>query len=506
MKKISSINSLEKKVIKLKKQKKKVVLCHGVFDLLHLGHLRHLEEAKKLGDYLIVSITPNKFVEKGPGRPVFSEHLRAEALSHLNVVGSVVINTSGTASDIIKKIKPNIYCKGPDYKKNSDDITGEIKNEISSIKSVGGKIHYTHGETFSSSKIINQFGKIQTTSQKNFIKKIKKIYSFNEIKAFIDTFKKIKTLVIGETIIDQYTFCDALGKSGKEPVLVLKDLKTEEYLGGAAAISRHISTFCEKVTLLTMIGQKEEYLKFIKNKLNKNINLKYINKKDSPTIVKKRFLDSVSNNKVLGVYKLNDDQLNLKDEKLFSETLKEELPKYDLVIVSDYGHGFISRKSANLICRYSKSLSLNAQINSSNIGYHSMKNYTNINCVIINEKEIRHELRDRNSNIEDLMKKLSSEQKIKNLIVTRGSLGLILYNSKKDNFDHCEAFAKTIKDKIGAGDALLSILSLCLSKKMDLKLSTLIGSLAAAYSVENIGNKEFIQKSKLVKSIQHILK
>ena len=157
MKKISSINSLEKIVKRLKKQKKKVVLCHGVFDLLHLGHLRHLEEAKTLGDYLIVSVTPNKFVEKGPSRPVFSEHLRAEALSHLNVVSAVVINSSGTAIDIIKKIKPNIYCKGPDYKKNSEDVTGEIKNEINATKSVGGKIHYTQGETFSSSKLINQF-------------------------------------------------------------------------------------------------------------------------------------------------------------------------------------------------------------------------------------------------------------------------------------------------------------------------------------------------------------
>lgn len=506
MKKISSINSLEKIVKRLKKQKKKVVLCHGVFDLLHLGHLRHLEEAKTLGDYLIVSVTPNKFVEKGPSRPVFSEHLRAEALSHLNVVSAVVINSSGTAIDIIKKIKPNIYCKGPDYKKNSEDVTGEIKNEINATKSVGGKIHYTHGETFSSSKLINQFGKIQSISQKNFIKKIKKIFSFSEIKTLIDKFKKLKTLVIGETIIDQYTFCDALGKSGKEPVLVLKDLKTEEYLGGAAAISRNVSTFCEQVTLLTMIGQKEEYLKFIKSKLNKNINLKYINKKNSPTIVKKRFLDSISNNKVLGIYKINDDQLNLKDENSFSKILKKELPKYDLVIVSDYGHGFISKKNANLICKHSKSLSLNAQINSSNIGYHSMKNYRNVNCVIINEREIRHELRDRNSEIEVLMRKLSYEQKIKNLIVTQGSLGLIIYNLKNNKFDRCEAFAKKIKDKIGAGDALLSILSLCLSKKMDIKLSILIGSLAAAYSVENIGNKEFIQKSKLVKSIQHILK
>ena len=506
MRKIFSLNSLEKTVISLKKQKKKIVLCHGVFDLLHLGHIRHFEEAKKLGDYLIVSVTLNKFVEKGPGRPFFSEHLRAEALSHLSIIDAVIINSSSTATDIIKKIKPNIYCKGPDYKKNSDDITGEIKNEINSVKSVGGKIHYTQGEIFSSSKIINQFGEIQSTSQKNFIKKVKKNFSFNEIKILIDKFKKVKTLVIGEAIIDQYNFCDALGKSGKEPVLVLKDLKTEEYLGGAAAISKHVSSFSEKVTLLTMIGQKEEYLKFIKRNLNKNINLKYISKKNSPTIVKKRFLDSISNNKILGVYKLNDDKLNSKDEDTFSKILKKELPKYDLVIVSDYGHGFISKKNANLICKYSNSLSLNAQINSSNIGYHSMKNYTNVNCVIINEKEIRHELRDRNSNIENLMKKFSFEQKIKNLIVTRGSLGLILYNLKNKKFERCEAFAKKIKDKVGAGDTLLSILSLCLSKNMDLNLSILIGSLAAAYSVESIGNKEFIQKSKLVKSIQHILK
>ena len=71
-----------------------------------------------------------------------------------------------------------------------------------------------------------------------------------------------------------------------------------------------------------------------------------------------------------------------------------------------------------------------------------MKNYTNVNCVIINEKEIRHELRDRNSNIENLMKKFSFEQKIKNLIVTRGSLGLILYNLKNKKFERCEAFKK----------------------------------------------------------------
>ena len=504
MEKILTLKSLLK--IRSNIKDKKVVLCHGVFDLLHLGHIRHFKEAKSLGDFLIVSITPDKFVEKGPGRPIFNERLRAEALSHINEVDAVLINSTETASFLIKKIKPNIYCKGPDYRKNSDDVTGEINNEIKATKSVGGKVYYTKSITFSSSKLINQYGSVQSDPQKQFLKKIKKNFSFQDIRKKIELLKKVKVLVIGETIIDQYVFCDALGKSGKEPVLVLKDLKTEEYLGGAAAISRHLSSFCEKISLLTMVGQKGEYLNFIKKKIDKNINLNFLKKENSPTIVKRRFLDSISKNKVLGVYTINDDRMSQKQEKKLNDILKKILPKFDLVIVSDYGHGFISKKSANQICKLSKSISLNAQINASNIGYHSMRNYKNVNCVIINEKEVRHELRDRNSNIESLMKKLAKQQKIKNLIVTQGSIGSTIYNLKENKFNKCEAFAKNIIDKIGAGDAMLSLVSLCLQKKIDKNLSMLIGSLAAARSVETIGNRESINKKQIIKSLEHILK
>ena len=99
-----------------------------------------------------------------------------------------------------------------------------------------------------------------------------------EIRDLIEAFKKVKVLVIGETIIDQYVFCEALGKSGKEPVLALRDLNTEEYLGGAAALSRHISPFCNKISLLSMVGEKSDYLNKIKKKLPKNVNFKYIKK------------------------------------------------------------------------------------------------------------------------------------------------------------------------------------------------------------------------------------
>jgi len=506
MKKKQNINNLLKICQKEKKAGRKIVICHGVFDLLHVGHIKHFQKAKSLGDILIVSITADKFVNKGPGRPAFNEENRLDSIVAIDVVDYVVLNNSLTATSLIYNIKPNIYCKGPDYKNTLNDVTGEIKSEIKAIKKVGGKIFYTGGKTFSSSALINKFTDNISSKQKNSLLKIKKNYNFAKIRSSIDKFKKLNVLVLGEAIIDQYVFCDALGKSGKEPVLALREMKSETYLGGALAITRHISKFCNKTNLLTMLGEKKEFLKDIKKNFEKNINFDFIQKKNSPTIFKKRFVDYVSNNKVLGVYNINDDPLDDNDENILNKKLKKILHKYDVVIISDYGHGFISEKTAKIICSSSKFVALNAQVNAANIGYHSMRKYRNIDCLIINEKEIRHELRDRTNDLKILIKKLSKEQKIKNLVVTRGSSGAILYNLKENNFKLSDAFAKKAIDKVGAGDAMLAMLALCLKSRFTHDLSLLIGSLAASFSTETMGNKEPISKIKILKSIEHLLK
>jgi rfaE bifunctional protein kinase chain/domain/rfaE bifunctional protein nucleotidyltransferase chain/domain len=506
MKKIIQIKALKKIVSKLKTKGKKVVLCHGVFDLLHIGHINHFKEAKIFGDVLVVSLTSDLFVNKGPQRPAFNENLRVQAIAALDVVDYVVLNSTPTAVNIIRQLRPNIYCKGPDYKNHHNDITGQIREETKEIKKIRGKIIFTESTTFSSSKLINQHVNLSPAKQKKLVIKIKKNYTFSQIKKLIDDFKKLKVLIIGETIIDEYVFCEALGKSGKEPVLVLRDLNTEEYLGGAAALSRHISPFCNKVSLLSMVGEKGDYLNKIKRKLPKNVNFKYIKKKNSPTILKRRFLDNLNKNKILGVYKINDEILSKKQDKLFHNILKNMIPKHDLVIVSDYGHGFISNQSANLICKLSKYLALNAQVNAANVGYHSMRNYKSLDCVIINNREIHHEMRDRNTKTEFLMKKLSFQQKIDNLIVTRGSEGALLYNKKDNKFNISEAFARNVIDKIGAGDAMLSIIALCLKNGFKKDLALLLGSLAAAQSTETVGNKETVDKTKILKTLEHILR
>ena len=177
-----------------------------------------------------------------------------------------------------------------------------------------------------------------------------------------------------------------------------------------------------------------------------------------------------------------------------------------MVIVSDYGHGLISKKSANMICKNSKFLALNAQVNASNIGYHTIRNYNKFDTLIINEKEIRHEMRDKESKLEVLMSNLSKEKKIKNVIVTVGSKGSILFNHKQNKFFYADAFAHKIVDKVGAGDTMLSLIGLCLKSKIDYNLTLLISSLAAAQSVESIGNKNTIEKLKILKTLETILK
>ena len=501
------ICSLEEVIRKIKNSRKKnflIGLSHGVFDLLHLGHVTHFNEAKKKVDILIASVTSDQHVSKGPGRPFFNQAQRMEMISNLETVDYVVLSESDSSLGVIKSVKPNIYFKGPDYKDNSKDFTKKIIEENNLVKRIGGATYYTSSKKYSSTNLLQKFQFVKKNDSVT-IKKIKKNFSFDKIKELIDDLHKIKPLVLGETIIDQYVFCEALGKSGKEPTLVLRDLSEEFYLGGAGAIANHLSSFCKKTFFLTFLGQNKDKIKFIKKNIKSGINLNYIEKKESPTIIKKRYLDNISKHKLLGVYTLNDKMISHQENKSLSKKFLKINKITDLTILSDYGHGFIGKKFAQEVIKKSRFISVNAQINASNFGHHSLDGYKNVNFMIINESELRHEMRERDVNVFSLAKKLSKKLNIKYLAVTRGSEGAILYYNRKNLFYNTVAYADTVIDKVGAGDAMLSILSLCLFKKIDIDLSLLIASFCAVQSVKTIGNKSSLNKLNLLKDIFHFL-
>jgi len=509
MKKIVSTNDLEKIITKFKSKGKKVVLCHGVFDLLHIGHIKHFKEAKKLGDVLIVTVTQDKYVNKGPNRPIFPINTRMESIAALKDIDYVAPNIYPNAIQLIKMIKPNIYCKGKDYKNYTLDVTNQIKKEANAIKSVGGRIVYTVTELFSSSKIINQANLNLSKEQKSFIDKIKKNKDFNndsKIMNLMNSFSNLKVLVIGETIIDEYVYCEALGKSGKEPILVLRDMYNERYLGGTAAIAKNLSSFCKKITLLTNIGQKNEEKNFIKKNLKKNINTVFLNKKDSPTISKKRFIEHINKTKIFGVYSLNDQPLDKNQERKLNSKIIKLIKSHDLVIVSDYGHSLISDKTAKLIVKKSKFVAVNTQLNSSNLGFHVISKYIGANFITINETEMRHELRNKIDNRVLLIKTLSKKLKSKYTHVTSGEVGSNIYNKSSNEIISCPAFANKVMDKVGTGDSMLAILAISLYKKFDIKFSMFLSAIVAAQNIQYMANKTSIDKINITRALQSYLK
>ncbi len=504
--KIQSSESILKLLVKERLKKKKIVLCHGVFDLLHVGHIKHFESAKKVGDFLIVSLTSDQFVNKGPGRPIFNTDVRAKMIQSLSIVDAVIISKTESAEKMINLVKPDIYFKGPDYKDNTKDHTKKIFKEIKALKKNNGKILYSNDETYSSSNLINKSEILFNDEQKKFLKNISKKYSYEDIVDIFHKCKKLKPIIIGETIIDEYVFCQVLGKSGKEPHMVIRDDFKETYLGGAGAIANHVSSFCDKNYFISCIGDKKNYLKFIKKNLSKNIKTNFIIKKNGPTILKKRFIDLISGNKLFGVYSMNDKSVDLNSSNKLINLTRQHNLKSDLVIISDYGHGFISQKSALQISKLKKFIALNAQVNASNYGYHSLEKYKKIDTLLINETELRHEMRDKLSDVYFLAQILKKKHNIKNLIVTRGRNGAFLLESKNKKVIKCPAFSNKVVDKVGAGDTMLALVALCLKLKVPSDLTLFLGSLAGASAVENIGNSKNLERKNLLRTIEFILK
>tara|TARA_B100000989_G_scaffold291223_1_gene265445 strand:- start:186 stop:1721 length:1536 start_codon:yes stop_codon:yes gene_type:complete len=503
--KILKKQDLTKKINQLKTNNKSIALSHGVFDLLHIGHIKHFNSVKDQCDCLIVSITSDEFVNKGPNRPYFNTNQRAYSIASLDNVDYVVISNYQTAEKIISLIKPNIYAKGPDYKNNQNDLTGNIYKEINSAKKYKAKIIYTADDKYSSSSLINKHFNKFNNEQNSFINQIKKNYSFSQIISIFEKLNDSKILLFGETIIDEYIFCEALGKSGKEPVLVVEEKDSVKYLGGVGHIANNICSFAKNLKVFTNLGNNKKIIESTKKKFNKNAKIFSIHKKNSALNIKKRYIETNNNIKLLGVYELDSFQMLSTDEKNLIKGLQKSINSKTTLLIIDYGHNLITEKVIKKINNLKNKIIVNTQVNASNIGYHNMNKYKNVDLFFVNEQELRYEMKDRQSKLDDLIKSFSKKNNFKEIIVTCGQKGAIYYNSRNHKFISCPAFGSKIVDKIGSGDTMLSIISLLKHNNVDISLSLFVASIAAIQSLESMGNSKSLNKTELLKTIDHIL-
>lgn len=496
-----------KEIKELKASGKKIVLCHGVFDLVHPGHIIHFEEAKKMGDILVVSITASKYVRKGPDRPYFDDEMRLKFLSAIACIDYVMLSENYTVDDIVEVIEPDFYVKGAEYKKAEDDITGKISEEETLVKKHGGKMAYTSGRVFSSTKLINHALPSLTEEVKEFMLSFSQCHTIEEIRQITEKMKNLKTLIIGDVIIDEYIYCTIQGMMSKDRGYSARYQYSEQYLGGTLAIARHLSSFNENLTLMSVIGEESVVHSRILDELSDKMRVDMTYSSQFHTIIKRRYVSvNEKREEVDKIFAVNNLPMKMCIDKetldKFKKKLREKIADYDVVILADFGHGLIDREVMEIIQQNAKFLALNCQTNSSNYGKNLITKYKRADIFALDQKELSLAFSNYQQEESESLLQLAEHFQGKGWL-TQGSQGATSVENGK--LQKCPAFVLKVKDTIGAGDAFFALASLTVAAGGSIELGTFMGNIAGALAANIVGNKEAIEKVNVLKYASTLL-
>lgn len=503
--KICTIAELEQKLAPLRAAGRKIVQCHGVFDVMHPGHILHFKAAREFGDVLVVTITPDRYVNKGPGRPVFNERLRMETIAALEYVDLVGLNEWPTAVEALHRVRPQIYAKGKDYADPAADVTRKILDEEAAVKAVGGEIRFTDTDLYSSSFLANRFFSAYPARTQEYLAEFKKRHSADEVIASLEALNDLKVLVIGESILDQYTYCQPLAKSPKEFIVATKYQSDETFAGGTLATANHLAGLCSKVTLLTCLGPDPSQMEFVRAKLRPNIDFRPVITGERPTIVKRRFLEPTFLTKMFEMQLLNDTPYTEKEARPLAALLESQIPLHDMIVVSDFGHGMMTPALIRMISQSNKFIAVNTQTNSANMGFNPITRYEHVGYSCIDEPEMRMACREKFEDLRSVGIRLRETLGARALMVTSGPRGSTMFHSS-GLIHEAPALSVNIVDRIGAGDAFYAATSPCLAREYSADLISFVGNCVGALKVAIVCNREPVSPVSLFKFIQHLLR
>lgn len=492
----------------IRQQGKRIVQCHGTFDLIHPGHIVHFEEAKALGDVLVVTLTGQRYVSKGPGRPYFNDEMRLRWLAALRPVDYVVLVPYPAAAEAIEAVRPDVYCKGREYADLRNDVTGNIADDVSTVARMGGEVRYVGSVVFSSSRLLNQHFEAYPHDVKAFCARVARTCTAAEFRSLVDSFVNLRVLVVGDIIFDRYTTLQVQGLTSKNRILSGRFVNEELQAGGALAVFRHLRGFADHVRLISLTGD-EPWVDAALGGFIRPEERALVSSPAFTTVVKERFVEPHSEGKQLSkLFSVNFLDRSEPDPRLQDAVLrrvKEHIDHCDLVVVMDFGHGVMTSRVRELIQERAPFLAVNCQTNSNNHGFNIInRRYTRAESFSLDEMEMtlamgRREL-DYGSDLTSLAAQLRSDYGW----LTRGGVETLGYQ-KTDGIINCPPFEQSVVDTIGAGDAFCALASLAAVARVPLEIATFMGQLAGAQAVKIIGNAEPISKSRLLKGAASML-
>ena len=487
-KKIIHLNQLNN--YQLHREKDKIILCYGHFNVLHPGHLRYLDYARKFGNKLYVVIQGHEQISTSNNEHYFSDIERAEGLAAIIHVNKILIETDFSIVDVIKKINPSHLVLGKEHENSKSKV---LKKAIKLMHDRKGLVVFHAGEAIYYPTNINyKFEKNSNQRNLDLFKaacKRQKIFS-KKILSICKNFHRSNLLIIGDTIVDQYVACDALGMSAEAPVIVARELYNTEYLGGAGIVASHIKAIGAKCTYISVVGN-DQAGKFTEKTLKK-LNIKNILIRDisRPTTYKIRYM--IEKQKMFRVSRLKEHDISKEIEDQVIDNIKSISSDINGIIVSDFVYGVITPRileTINLISKQ-KQLPVFGDLQcSSQIG--NILKFKNFNTLFPTEREARTSLNNKDDGIERIANKILTHTNSRNLILKLGAEGFVAYHEQPDGFvlrEHFTALTSNPIDVTGAGDSLLAGIATSLCMGGSFMEASVIGSCMAALAVEKIGN------------------
>jgi len=483
--KIVTADELRKK-IGAPPREKRVIMCHGVFDVVHPGHVRHLLYAKSKADLLVCSLTADKHISKGVHRPHIPQELRAANLAAFEVVDFVIIDLNEKPLQNIKTIQPDYFAKGFEY--TTAGMPAKTTEEAVAVESYGGEMIFTPGDVvYSSSALINlappaiQYEKLQLLMERYDI-------TFDKLRRTIDAMLDKKVHVVGDTIVDSYTQCAMIGGQTKTPTMSVLFERKEHFSGGAAIVAKHLRAAGANVTFTTVLGEDSLKDMVLEDLMKTGVITNAIIDETRPTVNKNAIV-------VAGYRLLKVDTL---DNRSISDSILEEMTetiaqvKSDAVVYSDFRHGIFNRRTIPEFVRILPESVYKVADSQVASRWGNITEFQGFDLITPNEREARFALADQDSGIRPLASLLFDKSACKLLMMKLGERGMLVCrdtdHESLDSFYVLDTFVEQLVDPVGAGDALLAYSTLAMLVSKDDAQASVLGAVAAACECENDGN------------------
>ena len=478
------------KVFSLEKFSRSVVDClaYGHFDLIHPGHVRYLSNAHAKFGGLTVAI----MADKPSGTTSSFNHQqveRASAVAELSCVDQVVLLPPESLSRTVDYLKPTVLILGEEFKQREDlDVTSAIRLQRSSRR----RVVFDSGGNEGAGSLLS---KSESDIERELIAKFHKVLSRNNINidhlgSLVASWRGAKVLVVGDSIIDRYVNCEALGLSAEAPVVVVREKQEKCFAGGAAIVAAHVSALGGECSLVSVVGEDDSKYFLLDALKEYGVESTFITDKSRPTTLKTRFI--IESQKIFRTSRLEDREIDLETESALIAELEMKAKDVDVIIISDFNYGVITERVlaalAKLADAYKCRLIGDLQCSSQ---FGSVLKFRNFSLITPNEKEARIALHDKSSGLESIAQRLLIETGANILVLKLGSEGFVVYDTQGSDGLTREAFPSLSVapiDVTGAGDSMLAVYSLAMARDQSLLSASVLAACVAAEAVETLGN------------------